>query len=197
MAQDARTQIADLLGRAPQEIVFTSGGSEANNHALKGVSFASGKERPHFITSSAEHSAIVAPLRFVQRLGARVTRRLMAWGWSIPTTCGMRSRPTPCLSPSCTPTTRRERSKGRTRPHGGWVCYHTGIWWFDLEGHEIGVVGCAVGVSLAVLVAEEVIASGCGHLISVGLSGQITPQGAPSYFILIDRAWRDEGTRYQ
>jgi cysteine desulfurase len=73
MVEDARTQVADLLGCAPQEIVFTSGGSEANNHAMKGVFFTSSKERPHFITSSAEHPAIVAPLRFLERLGARVT----------------------------------------------------------------------------------------------------------------------------
>lgn len=73
MVEDARTRVAGLLGCAPQEIVFTSGGSEANNHALKGVFFASGKERPHFVTSSAEHPAIVAPLRFLERLGARVT----------------------------------------------------------------------------------------------------------------------------
>lgn len=73
MVEHARTQVADLLGCAPQEIVFTSGGSEANNHALKGVFFASGKDRPHFVTSSAEHPAIVAPLRFLERLGARVT----------------------------------------------------------------------------------------------------------------------------
>ena len=73
MVEDARTKVAALLGCAPQEIVFTSGGSEANNHALKGVFFASRKERPHFITSSVEHPAIVAPLRFLERLGARVT----------------------------------------------------------------------------------------------------------------------------
>ncbi|TCP27582.1 aminotransferase class V [Rhodovulum adriaticum] len=73
MVEDARTQIADLVGCTPQEIVFTSGGSEANNHALKGVFFATGKDRPHFITSRAEHPAIVAPLRFLERLGARVT----------------------------------------------------------------------------------------------------------------------------
>jgi len=66
----------------------------------------------------------------------------------------------------------------------------------DLDGHEIGVVGCAVGASFAVLVAEEMFASGCELLISVTSSGQITPQGAPPYFILIDRALRDEGTSY-
>ncbi|MDP2740369.1 MAG: cysteine desulfurase family protein [Pseudorhodobacter sp.] len=73
MVEDARTKVAALLGCAPQEIVFTSGGSEANNHALKGMFFASSKERPHFITSSVEHPAIVAPLHFLERLGARVT----------------------------------------------------------------------------------------------------------------------------
>jgi len=67
---------------------------------------------------------------------------------------------------------------------------------FVLDGHEIGVVGCAVGASFAVLVAEEMFASGCELLISVTSSGQITPQGAPPYFILIDHALRDEGTSY-
>ncbi len=87
-------------------------------------------------------------------------------------------------------------AQGRARRHAGWVCYHTAMWVFDLEGQEIGVVGCAVGASFAVLVAEEMFASGCRLLISVTSSGQITPQGAPPYFILIDRAWRDEGTSY-
>jgi uridine phosphorylase len=87
-------------------------------------------------------------------------------------------------------------AQGRARRHEGWVCYHTEMWVFDLEGQEIGVVGCAVGASFAVLVAEEMFASGCRLLISVTSSGQIMPQGAPPYFIVIDRAWRDEGTSY-
>jgi uridine phosphorylase len=87
-------------------------------------------------------------------------------------------------------------AEGRAWRHTGWVCYHTEMWVFDLEGHEIGVVGCAVGGAFAVLVAEEMFASGCHLLISVTSSGQITPQGAPPYFIVIDRAWRDEGTSY-
>lgn len=65
MVEDARLRVAELLGCTPQEIIFTSGGSEANNHALKGVFFAGDKEQPHFITSSVEHPAIVAPLRFL------------------------------------------------------------------------------------------------------------------------------------
>jgi uridine phosphorylase len=91
---------------------------------------------------------------------------------------------------------RQLRAQERARRHEGWVCYHTDMWVLDLDGHEIGVVGCAVGASFAVLVAEEMFASGCELLISVTSSGQITPQGAPPYFILIDRALRDEGTSY-
>jgi hypothetical protein len=91
---------------------------------------------------------------------------------------------------------RQIRADGRARRDEGWVCYHTDMWVFDLNGYEIGVVGCAVGASFAVLVAEEMFASGCELLISVTSSGQITPQGAPPYFILIDWALRDEGTSY-
>jgi uridine phosphorylase len=91
---------------------------------------------------------------------------------------------------------RQLKADGRARRHEGWVCYHTDLWLFDLEGQEVGVVGCAVGASFAVLVAEEMFASGCETLISVTSSGQITPIGAPPYFILIDRSLRDEGTSY-
>ncbi len=91
---------------------------------------------------------------------------------------------------------RQLRAERRAQRHEGWVCYHTEMWVFDLDGYEIGVVGCVVGASFAVLVAEEMFASGCELLISVTSSGQITPQGAPPYFILIDRALRDEGTSY-
>lgn len=69
----ARAEVAALIGARPQEIVFTSGGSEANNMALKGVFFASGGPAPHFIATAVEHPAIVAPLRFLERLGAEVT----------------------------------------------------------------------------------------------------------------------------
>lgn len=69
----ARLQVAQLLKCAPGEIVFTSGGSEANNAALKGAFFASKQARPHIVTTAIEHPAIVEPCRFLQRLGARVS----------------------------------------------------------------------------------------------------------------------------
>jgi cysteine desulfurase len=71
--ESARRQVAGLLGCAPEEIVFTSGGSEANNLALKGVFFASGRQRPHIVATRIEHPAIVAPCQFLERLGATVT----------------------------------------------------------------------------------------------------------------------------
>lgn len=73
IVETARGQVAELLGCGPQEVVFTSGGSEANNFALKGVFFGTKRPRPHFITTSVEHPAIMAPLHFLGRLGATVT----------------------------------------------------------------------------------------------------------------------------
>jgi cysteine desulfurase len=69
----ARGRIAALLGAAPDEIVFTSGGSEANNLAIKGTYFAAKRGRVHIITSTIEHPAVLAPCRFIERLGASVT----------------------------------------------------------------------------------------------------------------------------
>ena len=69
----ARIQVAGLLGCKSNEIVFTSGGSEANNHALKGVFFASGRADAHIVTTEVEHPAVINPCRFLERLGATVT----------------------------------------------------------------------------------------------------------------------------
>lgn len=80
--------------------------------------------------------------------------------------------------------------------HPGWACYHTTLWTFDLAGTEVGVIGCAVGASFAVLLAEQLTASGCDLLISVTSSGSITPVADPPYFVIIDRALRDEGTSH-
>ena len=71
--EKARAQVAVLLGCKPNEIVFTSGGSEANNHALKGVFFTKGQAKAHFITTEVEHPAVINPCRFLERLGATVT----------------------------------------------------------------------------------------------------------------------------
>jgi uridine phosphorylase len=85
---------------------------------------------------------------------------------------------------------------GRSRRHPHWACYHTDLNAFEHKGQSYGVVGCAVGAAFAVLVAEQLFASGCKLLISMTSAGQITPAQAPPYFIIIDRALRDEGTSY-
>jgi uridine phosphorylase len=92
---------------------------------------------------------------------------------------------------------RHAKRTGAARLHPGWACYHTELVGLDLDGvGEVGVVGCAVGASFAVLVAEQLFASGCSLLISVTSAGQITEAGSPPYFVLIERALRDEGTSY-
>ena len=92
---------------------------------------------------------------------------------------------------------RHIRRTGAGRTHEGWACYHTELLAFDLDGvGEVGIVGCAVGSPFAVLVAEQLFASGCRLIISVTSAGQVTPIGPTPYFVLIDRAVRDEGTSY-
>ena len=71
--ESSRDQVAGLLGCHDDEVVFTSGGSEANNLALKGTFFALRDKGDHIVTTRIEHPAIVEPCRFLERLGARVT----------------------------------------------------------------------------------------------------------------------------
>ncbi len=70
---DARARVAQLLGALPDEIVFTSGGTESNNLALKGLFYSAPPERRHVVISAFEHPAIVAPARFLERQGGSVT----------------------------------------------------------------------------------------------------------------------------
>ncbi|MEO8883114.1 MAG: nucleoside phosphorylase [Devosia sp.] len=89
------------------------------------------------------------------------------------------------------------KAQGTARLHPGWACYHTELFTFELDGvGEAGIVGCAVGASFAVLVAEQLFASGCKLLVSVTSAGQIVSTGPTPYFVLIERALRDEGTSY-
>ncbi|MHB8908619.1 MAG: cysteine desulfurase family protein [Syntrophales bacterium] len=71
--EHARQQVADLLSCQPSEVVFTSGGSESNNHAIKGVFFALREKGNHIVTTQIEHPAILNPCRFLEKLGATVT----------------------------------------------------------------------------------------------------------------------------
>lgn len=90
---------------------------------------------------------------------------------------------------------------GNGRRHPGWACYHTDMRVTGVPSRngsqppmEIGVVGNAVGASFAVLVAEQLHASGAGLVISITSAGQLTSLAQPPYFVLIHGALRDEGT---
>lgn len=91
---------------------------------------------------------------------------------------------------------RRLRQTGQARRHEGWPCYHTQLDTFTLAGQLVGIIGCAVGAPFAVLIAEELFASGCRLLVSLTSAGQIVPAGRTPSFVIIDRALRDEGTSY-
>ena len=71
--EQARKQVAELLQCSPDEIVFTSGGSESNNHAIKGVFFTLREKGNHIVTTQIEHPAVINPCRFLEKLGAEVT----------------------------------------------------------------------------------------------------------------------------
>jgi len=90
---------------------------------------------------------------------------------------------------------------GNGHHHPGWACYHTGMWVTRVPSSdrpqppmEIGVVGNAVGAPFAVLVAEQLHASGAELVISITSAGQLRPLARPPYFVLIRAALRDEGT---
>jgi nucleoside phosphorylase len=85
---------------------------------------------------------------------------------------------------------------GRGRRDPSWACYHTDLYIVGSGEAAYGMIGGVIGASFAVLVAEELFASGCEYVLSVTSAGQITPMGTPPYFVIIDRALRDEGTSH-
>src|SRR5215472_2232642 len=82
---------------------------------------------------------------------------------------------------------RRQRRLPLVAVHEGWACYHTELLAFDLDGvGEVGIVGCAVGAPFAVLVAEQLFASGCRLLISVTSADQTTPIGPHAIVLTVN-----------
>ena len=71
--EDSRSKIASMIGCDTDEIVFTSGGSESNNLAIKGVMFAHDPSDAHLIISAIEHPAVTEPAKFLQRIGYQVS----------------------------------------------------------------------------------------------------------------------------
>jgi len=137
------------------------------------------------LTARADH---MAPSVFLPENLLREARRQkgLAPG-SVPPIC--------VLDPDGDIVAHVQRTYGATTcPH--WACYHTQMWRWASGDLACGIVGHAVGGPFAVLLAEQLFASGCELLVSIASAGQITDVGPPPYYILIERALRDEGTSY-
>ncbi len=91
---------------------------------------------------------------------------------------------------------RRLSDSGRGERSPNWACYHTDLVAFRHAGKSMGAIGRAVGAAFAVLVAEQLFASGCELLVSVTSAGRLAPAEPDANFMLIERALRDEGTSY-
>lgn len=85
---------------------------------------------------------------------------------------------------------------GRARKNTNWACYHTQLYDVDVDGLRFGILPVAVGAAFAVLVAEQLFVSGCRLLVSVTSAGLLDDRLKPPFFLLIDKALRDEGTSY-
>ena len=85
--------------------------------------------------------------------------------------------------------------KNSARPDRCWACYHTELYNAAYKDLKFGIIGCAVGASYAVLLAEQLFVSGCKLLISVTSAGKIN-DSVNSDYLLIKNTIRDEGTSY-
>lgn len=88
----------------------------------------------------------------------------------------------------------RERFGAVARP--AWACFHTTLLGIERDGFEMGLIGGTVGAPFAVLVAEQLIASGCRHIIGYSSAGAIDQTMRLPSLVVPDRALRDEGTSY-
>lgn len=85
---------------------------------------------------------------------------------------------------------------GRAVVESAWPCFHTRLFRWKTAGAEYGVIGGTIGAPYAVLVAEELFASNCEALVSISSAGLIAPDLSPPFFLLIEKALRDEGTSH-
>lgn len=82
---EAREKVANLIGASPEEIIFTSGGTEADNLALKGVPAALEKKGKHIVASSIEHHAVLSTLKYLEKRGYKVSfLPVDEYGWLDP-----------------------------------------------------------------------------------------------------------------
>lgn len=91
---------------------------------------------------------------------------------------------------------RHLHARGELCEDENWGCFHTQLGICEGAGRSFGIIGRAVGAAFSVLLAEQLFASGCRFLISLSSAGQVANLGPPPYFVVIDKALRDEGTSY-
>jgi len=104
--------------------------------------------------------------------------------------------PTVCVLDPDGDLERHLQSRGELCEDESWGCFHTRLSVCSGGDKPFGIIGRAVGAAFSVLLAEQLFASGCRFLISLSSAGQIADLGPPPYFVVIDRALRDEGTSY-
>jgi len=85
---------------------------------------------------------------------------------------------------------------GMAREESAWPCFHTRLFRWQAGNTKYGVIGGTIGAPFAVLIAEELFSLGCRALVSISSAGLIDDRFTPPFFLLIDRALRDEGTSY-
>ncbi len=117
--------------------------------------------------------------------GARRQKRLPPW-----------RAPRGCLLDMDGEILERLLASGRAHRDPSWPCFHTRLYRWALDGEEYAVVGGTVGAPFAVLVAEELFASGCEALVSISSAGLVSERLSPPFFVVVDRALRDEGTSH-
>ncbi|MBU1015294.1 cysteine desulfurase [Patescibacteria group bacterium] len=81
--EEARERVAEFLGAAPEDIVFTSGATEANNLAIQGAVFASKEKKPHIVASSFEHESVLGVIKELERRGSVETTYVEPTGEGI------------------------------------------------------------------------------------------------------------------
>ncbi|MFC2050220.1 cysteine desulfurase NifS [Chloroflexota bacterium] len=83
--EKARRQVAKLINAQPRRIIFTGGGSEADNLVLKGVTFVQPDKGNHIITTTIEHPAVLSTCKFLEKLGYKITYlEVDRYGWLSP-----------------------------------------------------------------------------------------------------------------
>jgi uridine phosphorylase len=145
-----------------------------------------------------EHPTEIAPLLAPKRYAERSVFTASSLLREARRQRGISARPVPpvCILDPDGDFARFLHETAGGEPDTSWACYHTTLSRFRLADQEIGIVPLTVGAPFAVLVAEELMASGCRLLINLTSAGRIAAPAGVAAFLVIERALRDEGTSF-